>query len=147
MNICHMTLFLLHQFFTPISSFPVSMLWAWCLVAWGRTRRCILSLALPWYIQRRPNQNRGASLSSTTLMVRSLFCLVFVFSFFSWAFLPSLIPAIFPPLIILNQLSSDFAHHHPRSFIYPVKGALLAFQLSSYILFFSFVWIIYLRYY
>lgn len=72
-----MFLSLLHQFFTPISSFPVSTPWAWCRVAWERTCQCILSLALPWYIRRRPNPNRGASLSSTTLTVRSLSCIFF----------------------------------------------------------------------
>lgn len=66
----------LHQFFTLISSSPVSTPWAWCHVAWGRIPRCTLSLAPPWSIQRRLNPNRDGSLSSTTLMVRNLSCII-----------------------------------------------------------------------
>lgn len=132
MNLC-----LLHQFFMPISSFPVSMPWAWCRVAWVRTHQCILWLELPWSIQRRPNPNRGASLSFTTLMVRSRFSLFFLQLLFCFPYslqhcsIHVALPFL-SLLIILDSFSSP-----PLivsfSFIQPFKGALLALSSHAFI--------------
>lgn len=115
------------QFCMPISSSPVSMLSAWCLVAWEKTRLCILSSAPPWCTQRRLSPSKDASLSSTTptvstqtffrflhlqqINLKSLFCLVLQ----PLSHLPSQPGSFRLALFILHLFS--FSPLHPLSYI------------------------------
>lgn len=139
----------------PTSSSPVSTPSAWCHVAWEKTRRCILSSALPWYTQRRLSLSRDVSSSSTTPTVSSLtiFFFPFLISFldkkqtkvhFSHLILhpyppgpahPSLLPLFF------TLASSSLFCHSDTHFVLPCSCSLssfsyfiIAFLLSDFVL-------------
>ncbi len=117
-----MCVLFLYQFSMPIRSSPVSTPSAWCPVVWEKTRRCILSLAPPWCIQRRLSPSRDASLSSTTLTVSGPgFSLTFsVFRKRESCVVPHPYPACrLDQLVLLCSLYPSscfvFSPHHPLS--------------------------------